>query len=84
SVSDLVGAKGYVVKFIKDGVVVYAVKRSTSTWKTSYPKKFVNMVFKNGELKGVENNAFSIEKNFDFYVINDTAFIANKKGFESS
>lgn len=84
SVSDLVGAKGYVVKFIKHGVVVYAVKRSTSTWKTSYPKKFVNMVFKNGELKGVENNAFSIEKNFDFYVINDTAFIANKKGFESS
>ncbi|MCC3859388.1 DUF4868 domain-containing protein [Vibrio parahaemolyticus] len=84
SVSDLVGAKGYVVKFIKDDVVVYAVKRSTSTWKTSYPKKFVNMVFKNGELKGVENNAFSIEKNFDFYVINDTAFIANKKGFESS
>ncbi|HDI3224454.1 TPA: DUF4868 domain-containing protein [Vibrio cholerae] len=84
SVSDLVGAKGYVVKFIKDSVVVYSVKRSTSTWKTSYPKKFVNMVFKNGELKGVENNAFSIEKNFDFYVINDTAFIANKKGFESS
>ncbi|EGQ8096962.1 DUF4868 domain-containing protein [Vibrio cholerae] len=84
NVSDLVGAKGYVVKFIKDGVVVYSVKRSTSTWKTSYPKKFVNMVFKNGELKGVENNAFSIEKNFDFYVINDTAFIANKKGFESS
>lgn len=42
-------------------------------------EKFVNMVFKNGELKGVENNAFSIEKNFDFYVINDTAFIANKK-----
>lgn len=84
SVSDLVGAKGYVVKFIKDSVVVYAVKRSTSTWKTSYPKKFVNMVFKNGELKGVENNAFSIEKNFDFYVINDTEFIANKKGFESS
>ncbi|WP_205352195.1 hypothetical protein [Vibrio cholerae] len=27
SVSDLVGAKGYVVKFIKDSVVVYAVKR---------------------------------------------------------
>ena len=83
-ISDLVGAKGYVVKFIKNGVTVYAVKRSTSTWKTSYPKRFVNMIFKNGELTGVENNAFSIERNFDFYVINETAFIANKKGFESS
>ncbi|MDD9174010.1 DUF4868 domain-containing protein [Aliivibrio sp. S2TY2] len=83
-IEDLIGAKGYVVKFIKDDKIVYAVKRSTTTWKTSYPKKFVNAIFKNGELTGVENNSFSIEKNFDFYVMNDTAFIANKKGFESA
>ncbi|AVT49506.1 MULTISPECIES: DUF4868 domain-containing protein [Shewanella] len=81
---DLKGAKGYVVKFISNGITVYAVKRSTSTWKTSYPKKYINMVFSNGELAGVEDNSFSIEKNFDFYVINNTIFIANKRGFESS
>ncbi|MGN2670313.1 DUF4868 domain-containing protein [Aliivibrio fischeri] len=81
---DLKGAIGYVVKFILNGVTVYAVKRSTSTWKTSYPKKYINMIFSNGELSGVEDNAFSIEKNFDFYVINNKAFIANKRGFESS
>lgn len=84
NVRDLVGAKGYVVKFIKDGVTVYAVKKSTSMWKTSYPKRFLNMIFENGELAAVENKSFSIEKNFDFYVINKTAFISNKKGFESS
>lgn len=81
---DLKGAKGYVVKFISNGTTVYAVKRSTSTWKTSYPKKYINMIFSNGELSGVEDNNFSIEKNFDFYIINNTAFIANKRGFESS
>ncbi|MCU8105163.1 DUF4868 domain-containing protein [Shewanella sp. SM101] len=81
---DLKGAKGYVVKFTSNGTTVYAVKRSTSTWKTSYNKKFINMIFANGELSGVEDNSFSIEKNFDFYVINNTAFIANKRGFESS
>ncbi len=80
---DLKGAKGYVVKFTSNGTTVYAVKRSTSTWKTSYPKKYINMIFSNGELSGVEDNSFSIEKNFDFYVINNTAFIASKRGFES-
>ncbi len=80
---DLKGAKGYVVKFISKGVTVYAVKRSTSTWKTSYPKKYINMIFSNGELSGVEDTSFSIERNFDFYVINDTLFITNKRGFES-
>lgn len=81
---DLKGAKGYVVKFISDGITVYAVKRSTSTWKTSYQKKFINIMFANGELSGIEDKSFSIEKNFDFYVINNTIFIANKRGFESS
>ncbi|MBR9856144.1 MAG: DUF4868 domain-containing protein [Gammaproteobacteria bacterium] len=82
--NDLKGANGYVVKYISNGATVYAVKRSTATWKTSYPKKYINMVFSNGELSGIEDNSFSIEKNFDFYVINNVAFIANKRGFESS
>ena len=81
---DLKGAKGYLVKFTLDGQTVYAVKRSTSSWKTSYPKKYINMIFSNGELSAVENNSFSIEKSFDFYVFGNTAFIANKRGFESA
>lgn len=81
---DLKGANGYVVKYISNGVTVYAVKRSTTSWKTSYPRKYINMVFSNGELSGVEDSSFVIEKNFDFYVINNVAFIANKRGFESS
>lgn len=35
-------------------------------------------------MSGVEDNSFAIEKNFDFYVINNTVFIANKRGFESA
>lgn len=81
---DLKGAKGYVVKFTLNGETIYAVKRSTSSWKTSYPKKYINMIFSNGELSAVENNSFSIEKSFDFYVFGATAFIANKRGFESA
>lgn len=82
-VQDLKGAKGYVVKFIHGDVTVYAVKRSATTWKTSYPKKFINMIFSDGELTGVEDNSFSIEKNFDFYVVDGAVFISNKRGFET-
>ena len=32
----------------------------------------------------MQDKSFAIEKNFDFYVINNTAFIQNKRGFESS
>ncbi len=83
-IKDLKNAKGYVVKFTKNNKTVYAVKRSTATWKTSYPKKFINMVFSNGELTAVEDNSFSIEKTFDFYVYNGSIFVANKRGFEST
>jgi Domain of unknown function (DUF4868) len=83
-IRDLKGAEGYVVKFSDGAATVYAVKRSTTSWKTSYPKKFINMVFANGELSAVEDNAFSIEKNFDFYCLEHSLFIANKRGFESA
>ena len=80
----LKGSKGYVVKFVDNGTTVYAVRRSTSTFKTAYRKKFINIIFRDGELSGIQDNSFSIEKRFDFYVINDNIFIANKNGFEAA
>ncbi|GGI18734.1 DUF4868 domain-containing protein [Oxalicibacterium faecigallinarum] len=84
SINDLKNAEGYLVKFSAGGQTIYAVKRSTSTWKTSYPTKFINMIFSEGELSAAENNGFSIEKNFDFFCTDTYAFIANKRGFESA
>ena len=42
------------------------------------------MMFSNGVLSGIQDNSFSIKKDFDFYVINNTIFIANKRGFETA
>ncbi len=84
SIKDLKGAEGYVVKFVNNNETVYAVKRSTNTWKTAYPKKYINMIFQNGELTAAADNAFSIERNFDFYCINTSIFIASKRAFESA
>jgi len=83
-IADLKGVDGYVVKYSNEAGTVYAVKRSTTSWKAAYSKKFINMIFRNGELSAIENNAFSIERNFDFYCFNSTLFIANKRGFEST
>lgn len=80
----LIGSNGYVVKFSKNGETVYAIKRSSSSWKTAYSKKFLNVIFENGELIAIENNAFSIEKNFDFYAKGGVIYIANKRAFESA
>jgi hypothetical protein len=44
-VKELKGSKGYVVKFTHNNITIYAVKRSTSTWKTAYQKKYINIIF---------------------------------------
>ncbi|AIY39891.1 hypothetical protein LT85_0731 [Collimonas arenae] len=83
-IKDLKGADGYLVKFSNNGETVYAIKRSTASWKTSYPKKFINIIFSDGELSAAEDNGFSIERNFDFFCKDALIFIANKRSFESA
>lgn len=84
SIKDLKNADGYVVKFVHNNEVVYAVKKSASNWKTSYLKTHINLVFRNGELSAAEDNGFAIEKYFDFYAFDKTLFIASKRAFESA
>lgn len=84
SIKDLRNAEGYVVKFTHNGQTVYAVKRSTSTWKTAYLKTHINIVFRNGELSAAEDDRFAIEKSFDFYALDTALFIASKRAFESA
>lgn len=84
SIRDLKNADGYLVKFVSNAQVVYAVKKSASNWKTSYLKTHINIVFRNGELSAAEDNAFAIEKTFDFYAHQHGLFIASKRAFESA
>lgn len=83
TIKDLKNASGYLVKFTHDGQVIYAVKKSATNWKTSYLKTHINIIFRNGELSATEDNAFAIEKHFDFYAHDATLFIAGKSAFES-
>lgn len=82
-VNDLKGAAGYVVKFSHAGKTIYAVRRSSSSWKTAYPKKFINVIFRDGELAAAEDDSFAIERNFDFFAYKNNIFIENKSAFET-
>lgn len=83
-IKDLQGAAGYLVKFVHDGMTVYAARRSPSSWKTAYRKKgVINVVFRDNELSASEADEFTIEPNFDLFCVDTTLFIASKGGFES-
>lgn len=84
TIKDLKSASGYVAKFTHNGKVVYAVKKSAANWKASYLKTHINIVFSNGELSAAEDNSFSIEKTFDFFVHESAIFIARKGAFEAA
>lgn len=84
NIRDLKNATGYAAKFVNNGRTVYAVKRSTTNWKTSYLKTHINLIFQNGELSAAEDTGFSIEKVFDFFSCDDALFIVRKQAFESA
>lgn len=84
NIKDLKNASGYVVKFTNNGQTVYAVKKSSSNWKTSYLKTHINIVFSNGELSAAEDNGFAIDRTFDFYAHDTAIFIASKGAFETA
>lgn len=84
NIKQLRGTVGYLVKFVWDDQVVYAARRSPTTWKAAYKKKgVINVLFQNGELSAIQGNEFTLEPNFDMFCIDDGILIAHKGGFES-
>ncbi len=77
-------ATGYVVKLKQGDQAVYAVKRSSSAWKPSFHVSVINLIFKDGVMSAVEDDTLTIKRNFDFYCVNATLFIASKRDFEST
>lgn len=73
----------YVVKFSNPAGNLYCVKKVDSSWATKKRTGVVNAIFKENTLDLDESPTFSIAKSFDFYIINDSIFIDNKKNFES-
>lgn len=83
-IKQLKGAIGYLVKFKVEDRVVYAVRKTAPTWRTSVRKNMINVVFKDGELSVVPDESFYFDSYFDFYCLNETIFVSSKRTYEST
>lgn len=83
SVKTLRNAKFYVVRFVHDGQVVFAARRTDPSWRTKAAANVLTAVYKDRELDLAEDDGFKIHRTFDFFCINGVLLIANKRNFET-
>jgi len=73
----------YAVKLTFNNKNLYCVKKTDDSWKTKKQARSINTIFKDDSLDLDQTPAFNIAKSFDFFILEDTIFIRNKKSFES-
>lgn len=76
-------ASFYAVKFSGAGGNLYCVKKTDDSWKTKRRTGGINTLFRANILEIDESPTFNLSKVFDFFILNDSIFISNKKQFES-
>lgn len=83
NISGLEGSTGYLVRMTFGDDTLHCVCRLTSDWKVKKRSSLLSLVFERNELDLAGEQAFSIPKRFDFFVINDDVLVVNKPSFES-
>jgi len=73
----------YVVKFVFEEEVVFAVKQTDANWKTRRKSGFIQAAFKDDELDLLEEETFQIARDFDFLIHGEDVVARNKTKFES-
>lgn len=83
--SDLLNSWAYVVLFEHDNQRLYAWRKVSAITQPKKVRSQKAMFFLNHKLIDVEDQqVFMIDPRFDFFVYDETIFIANKREFESS
>lgn len=83
SVKELANSKFCVVKFVRDGKTMLAVRKTDATWSTRKAAGLIKVIFSDDELDVEEDPVFTIRPDFDFFVLEDRIFIRSKPNFES-
>lgn len=79
----LKNAKFYVAKFAHEDKIVFAARKTDSSWTTRNSKTILNAIYKENELDISLNEGFRIQRSFDFFVNSNQLLVASKKHFES-
>lgn len=84
SAQRLQNAPFYLVKLIHDDAILYAVRRTTSAWKTKRATSVRSMFFTENRLELDNSPRFDLEKTIDFFVLGEELLILHKGHFEST
>jgi hypothetical protein len=74
----------YLIKLIRNDAILYAVRRTTSGWKTKHAISARSLFFAENMLDLDNRPRFDLEKSIDFFVIGEELLILHKEHFEST
>lgn len=84
TVKHIENAAFYVIQFVDNTSVLYAVRKTDSSWRTKKSQSLINAIFKDNTLELNTQPEFSIAKFIDFFVLEEDITILHKKNFEST
>jgi Domain of unknown function (DUF4868) len=83
NVSTLLNCAFYIIKLVHNGQVLYAVKKTDSTWKSRTAKNVITAIFSNTQLELTADDNFRIQKSVDFFGFDGSLAVKDKRNFES-
>lgn len=81
--SDLQGSLGYVVRLTHGDDVLYCVSRLPGDWQIKKRRQRISLILHENRLDLANDEAFTISKTFDFFVLNENILVVNRANFES-
>ncbi|MBL4831954.1 MAG: DUF4868 domain-containing protein [Aliivibrio sp.] len=82
-ITEIINSDFYVAKFIHDDKIVYAVKKTTSGWKTKKAFNTRRLFFQDNQLTLNKEPYFEIANSIDLFIVDDNIFCLHKKRSES-
>jgi hypothetical protein len=83
SVKRLQNASFYLIKMVHNDTILYAIRRTTSGWKTKRALSTRSIFFTENRLDLDNRPHFDLEKTIDFFIVGEDLLILNKGHFES-
>lgn len=81
--SDLQGSLGYVARLAHGDDVLYCVSKLGGDWQLKKRRQHINLILHENRLDLANDEAFTISKTFDFFVLNENILVVNRASFES-
>jgi hypothetical protein len=73
----------YLIKMVNTDIILYAVRRTSTGWKTKRAVSARTIIFDENQLDLDDRPRFDLEKNLDFFVFDGDLLILHKGHFES-